>query len=168
MKKAIKYPIYVILENIRSLYNIGAIFRTSDGAGVKKIFLCGITGCPPSKEISKTALGAEETVDFEYKEEALDVIRELKKKKVEIVGVELDAQAKNYWKTPLKFPVAMIFGHETEGISKEVLHMCNKVIFVPMYGKKESLNVEAAFSTVVYEIVRKYLHNKGKDGRKGS
>lgn len=174
MKKAIKYPIYVILENIRSLYNVGAIFRTSDGAGVKKIFLCGITGRPPSKEISKTALGAEKMIDFEYEEEARDVIRKLRKvegvnkaskgKKVEIIGVELCKNARNYWETSFNFPVALVFGHETEGISDEVLRMCDKVIFVPMHGKKESLNVEAAFSTVVYETVRKYLHNKGKDG----
>jgi len=157
------HQIYVILENIRSLYNVGAIFRTSDGAGVKKIFLCGITGCPPKAEITKTALSAEENVDWEYTEEASDIIAELKKKGVQIVGVEITKDAENYWDAEIKFPVCLIFGHETEGISDETLALCDKKIFVPMYGKKESLNVEAAFSTVTYEICRKYLNKKSNE-----
>lgn len=152
-----KHPIYVILENIRSLYNVGAIFRTSDGAGVSKIFLCGITATPPNKEIAKTALGAEKFVEWEYQEEAADVISSLKKKGVQIVGVEIAKGATGYFETALNFPVCLILGHETTGVSKEVLKLCDKKIFVPMFGKKESLNVEAAFSTVVYETVRKYL-----------
>lgn len=150
-----KYPIYVILENIRSLYNVGAIFRTSDGASVEKIFLCGITGEPDKK----TALGAEESVEWEYEEEAVDVIKKLRKKGVQIVGVELCKGAKNYFEAEVSFPIALIFGHETEGVSQEVLNLCDKVVFVPMHGIKESLNVEAAFSTVVYEMVRKYEYS---------
>lgn len=156
-----KFPIYVILENIRSLYNVGAIFRTSDGAGVEKIFLCGITGQPTDNpEIAKTALGAEESVDWEYEEEAVDVIKKLKKKGVQIIGVELCKGAKNYFETDVKFPIALVVGHETEGVSQEVLNLCDKVVFVPMHGIKESLNVEAAFSTVVYEMVRKFDYEK--------
>lgn len=154
-----KFPIYIILENIRSLYNVGAIFRTSDGAGVEKIFLCGITGQPVGgnlKEISKTALGAEESVEWEYEEEAVDVIKSLRKSGVQIVGVEICKGAENYFDANIKFPIALVFGHETEGISQEVLNLCDKVVFVPMHGIKESLNVEAAFSTVVYEMVRKF------------
>lgn len=152
-----KYPIYVILENIRSLYNVGAIFRTSDGAGVSKIFLCGITAVPPNKEIAKTALGAEKFVKWEYQEEAVDVISRLRGDGVQIVGVEIAKGATGYWETSLNFPICLVFGHETDGVSKEVLDLCDKKVFVPMFGKKESLNVEAAFSTVVYETVRKYL-----------
>ena len=168
-----KFPIYVVLENIRSLYNVGAIFRTSDGAGVEKIFLCGITGCPDSegstsesvnestgsasgRKISKTALGAEKSVEWEYEEEAVDVIKKLKKKGVQIVGVEICKGAENYFDAKMKFPIALVFGHETEGVSQDVLNLCDKVVFVPMHGIKESLNVEAAFSTVVYEMVRRY------------
>jgi len=152
-----KYPIYVILENIRSLYNVGAMLRTSDGAGVKKVFLCGITGAPPRPEISKTALGAEKNVEFEYTEEAFEVIDRLRAEGVTIVGVELSKDAENFWEAEIKYPVCLVFGHEVEGVSEEILAKCDKKIFVPMFGKKESLNVEAAFSTVVYEVLRKYL-----------
>ena len=153
-----EHPIYVILENVRSLYNVGAIFRTADGAGVKKIFLCGITACPPRGEIAKTALGAEEFVEWEYVEEAADVIAGLRREGVSIVGVELCEGAENYWEASYDWPVCFVFGHEVEGVSSDVLGLCDKVVFVPMYGEKESLNVEAAFSTVVYEAVRKYLN----------
>lgn len=149
--------IYVLLENIRSAYNVGAMFRTSDGAEVKKIFLCGITATPPNSEISKTALGAEDFVKWEYEEEALECIAKLKKKGVLIVAVEIAKGAKNYWewKVPKKKDVCFIMGHEVSGVSKEVLDAADEKIFIPMFGKKESLNVEAAFSTVVYEIKRK-------------
>lgn len=150
-----KFPIYTILENVRSLYNVGAILRSSDGAGVKKVWLCGITPRPPATEISKTALGAEKFVEWEYEEEAADVIARLKKKGVQIVGVEIAKGARNFWETSFDFPVCFVFGHEVEGVSSEVLGMCDKKIFIPMYGKKESLNVEAAYCTVVYEAVRK-------------
>jgi tRNA G18 (ribose-2'-O)-methylase SpoU len=154
MKK--KHSIYIILENVRSLYNVGAIFRTSDGAGVEKIFLCGITGFPPRPEIAKTALGAEDMVSWEHREEASDVIEELRSEGVEIVGVELAPDAENYWDVSYDGPVCFVFGHEVEGVSEEILGLCDRKVFVPMYGKKESLNVEAAFSTVVYEAVRKF------------
>lgn len=155
-----KFPIYVILENIRSLYNVGAIFRTSDGAGVEKIFLCGISGQPPDNpEIAKTALGAEESVEWEYEEEAIDVVKKLKKKGVQIVGVEICKGAENYFEADVNFPIALVVGHETEGVSQDVLNLCDKVVFVPMHGVKESLNVEAAFSTVVYEMVRKFKYS---------
>ncbi|MBT3704163.1 TrmH family RNA methyltransferase [Candidatus Peregrinibacteria bacterium] len=155
-----KYPIYVILENIRSLYNIGAMFRTSDGVGIEKVFLCGITGQPPKAEISKTALGAEESVDWEYEEEACDVIDRLKGEGISIIGVELADDAENFWDFEAKFPVCLVFGHEVEGVSAEVLAKCDKKVFVPMNGLKESLNVEACFSTVTYEFLRKFLNAK--------
>lgn len=150
-----KFPIYTILENVRSLYNVGAILRSSDGAGVKKVWLCGITPRPPATEISKTALGAEKFVEWEYEEEAVDVIARLKGEGVQIVGVEIAKGARNFWEAEFEFPVCFVFGHEVEGVSGEVLGMCDKKIFIPMYGKKESLNVEAAYCTVVYEAVRK-------------
>jgi len=160
------FPIYAILENVRSLYNVGAIFRTSDGASLNKLFLCGITSCPPRPEISKTALGAEKSVKWEYQEEASSVIADLKKKGITIVGVEIADGAENYFDADISFPACFVFGHETEGVSQEVLKMCDKKVFVPMYGKKESLNVEAAFSTVIYEMVRKYLNQKKNDHKK--
>jgi len=185
-----KFPIYAILENVRSLYNVGAIFRSSDGAGVKKIYLCGITPRPQrggpapvsdrSKsqrrgeadgkraaeegesrvEISKTALGAEKFVEWEYEEEACDVIARLKDEGMQIVGVEIAKGAENFWEAEFDFPVCFVFGHEVEGVSPEVLKMCDKKVFIPMFGKKESLNVEAAYCTVVYEAVRKFMMKK--------
>jgi len=157
MKKK-SHPISVLLENVRSLYNVGAMMRTSDCCGIDKMYLCGITGTPPSAEIAKTALGAEESVDWEYEEEAVDVIDRLKGEGVQVIGVEITDDAESYWDASVDFPVCLVFGHETEGVSDEVLAKCDKKIFIPMFGKKESLNVEAAFSTVTYEILRKHLN----------
>ena len=128
---------YVICDNIRSLENIGSIFRTSDALGVSKVFLCGISGKPPHHKISKTALGAEETIPFEYYRQIGRLVDKLKKEKVQVVALEQDKKAILYTKLKPKFPLALIVGNEVKGVSKKILKKCDKIIFLPMHGKKE-------------------------------
>ncbi|MBU1446215.1 RNA methyltransferase [Patescibacteria group bacterium] len=152
-------PIYVVLDNIRSLYNVGAIFRTSDGLMVQKIYLCGMTGIPPRKEIDKTSLGACDVVPWTYKEKAIDAIRELKEKGVEIVALELTDPFQNYAETEFKFPTAIVIGHEINGVSDEVMELVDKSISIPMLGRANSLNVATAFGIASYQMLYKYQQN---------
>jgi tRNA G18 (ribose-2'-O)-methylase SpoU len=146
---------YVICDNIRSLENIGSIFRTSDALGVSKIFLCGISGRPPHHKISKTALGAEETIPFEYYRQIGRLIDKLKKDRIQIVALEQDKKAISYEKFKPEFPLALIVGNEVKGISKKILKKSDKIIFLPMSGQKESLNVSVAFGVAGYHIINK-------------
>lgn len=148
-----KKEFYVICDNIRSLENIGSIFRTSDALGIAKIFLCGISGCPPHHKISKTALGAEKNVPFEYYKQVGRLIDKLKKSKINIIALEQDKKAIDYRKFKPKFPLALIIGNEVRGISKKILKKADKIIFLPMKGKKESLNVSVAFGVAGYYII---------------
>lgn len=143
---------YIICDNIRSLENIGSIFRTADALGVSKIYLCGITGKPPNHKISKTALGAEQTVPFEYCRQTGRLIDKLKKSKINIIALEQDKKAILYTKFKPKFPLALILGNEVKGVSKKILKKCDKIIFLPMSGQKESLNVSVSFGVAGYEI----------------
>ncbi|MFH1456595.1 MAG: RNA methyltransferase [Patescibacteria group bacterium] len=147
---------YVICDNIRSLENIGSIFRTADALGVSKIFLCGISGKPPHHKISKTALGAENTIPFEHHKQIGRLIDKLKKEKVQIVALEQDKKAILYTKFKPKFPLALIIGNEVKGISPNILKKCDKIIYLPMSGQKESLNVSVSFGVAGYEI-KKYV-----------
>lgn len=143
---------YFICDNIRSLENIGSIFRTADALGVNKIFLCGISGYPPNRKISKSALGAENIVPFEYCKQTWRLIEKLKKEKVCIVALEQNKKSVVYTKFKPKFPLAMIIGNEVKGISNEILKKADKIIHIPMFGKKESLNVAVASGVAGYEI----------------
>jgi tRNA G18 (ribose-2'-O)-methylase SpoU len=143
---------YVVCDNIRSLENIGSIFRTSDALGVDKIFLCGISGHPPNPKISKTALGAEKTIPFEHHWQAWRVIDKLKKRKFRIVALEKTKGAFLYTGLNPKFPLALVVGNEKTGVSKSVLRKADKIICLPMRGEKESLNVSVAFGIAGYEI----------------
>lgn len=158
-----KKEFYVICDNIRSLENVGSIFRTADALDVSKIFLCGITGKPPLGQtqenflkrkgvIDKTALGAEKTVLFEHHKSTLTLIKKLKKESIQIIALEQDKKSINYTKFKPKFPLALILGNEVTGVSKKVLKECNKIIELPMQGKKESLNVAVSFGVAGYEI----------------
>jgi len=145
-------PFYVICDNIRSLENIGSIFRTADALNVNKIFLCGICGKPPHQKISKSALGAESWIDWEYYSLTWRIVKKLKKEKVLVVALE---QAKNstlYTKFKPKFPLALVVGNEIKGVLPSVLKRVNKIISLPMFGGKESLNVAVAFGIAAYEI----------------
>ena len=143
---------YVICDNIRSLENIGSIFRTADALGVDKIYLCGISGQPPHNKISKTALGAEKTVLSEYYSQTWRLIGKLKKDKIKIISLEQSNKSILYTKLKPVFPLALIIGNEVKGISKRILDKSDKIIYLPMGGEKESLNVAVAFGVAGYEI----------------
>lgn len=143
---------YVICDNIRSLENIGSIFRTADGTGVSKIFLCGISGKPPHNKIAKTALGAEKTVFFEYYKQTGRLIDKLKKEGVYIIALEQSKGSVLYTKLKPHFPLALVIGNEVKGISKKILKKADKIIYLPQKGKKESLNVSVAFGIASYHI----------------
>lgn len=145
---------FVICDNIRSLENIGSIFRTADALGVSKIFLCGICGTPPNEKIAKTALGAEKTIPWEYCKQTGRLIDKLKKEKIQIVALEQDKNSIDFRDFKPNFPVALIIGNEVKGISKTILKKCDKIIELPMRGKKESLNVSVAFGVAGYEIIK--------------
>jgi len=148
--------LYVICQNIRSLYNVGSIFRTADGAGVTKLYLCGYTGHPPRKEISKVALGAEESVPWEHHPQAWRLIERLRAQGVQIVALEnnIGGESLDYRRFRPRFPLALLLGNEVKGLSDKLLKRADAIIHIPMYGRKESLNVAVAFGIAVYELNR--------------
>lgn len=168
--------LYAILHNIRSLHNVGSIFRTADAAGVAKMYLCGITGTPPRKEIAKVALGAEQHVPWEYARRTVDVIKKLKKQGVCIVALEKTSNSIDYRDFDLviarktrersmkqsrdrrvlqardAISLALLVGNEVDGLPPALLRQADAVIHIPMRGKKESLNVSVAFGVVLYNL----------------
>ncbi len=147
-----KQEVYVLLNNIRSLHNVGSIFRTADGAGVKKLYLTGQTGYPPRPDITKTAIGAEEVVPWEYFIDPLDCIKKLKKRGVQLVALEQTDKSIDYRKLKPKYPICLVVGHEIDGVSKEIQELCDAAIEIPMRGEKKSLNVSVAFGVAVYNL----------------
>ena len=147
-------PVSVLLDNIRSLYNVGSIFRTSDAAGIEKIYLCGITGRPPRAEIHKAALGAETVVPWEYQEDSLAVIKKLKASGYRIVVLEHTDSGKDYSTAEYSFPLCLVIGHEITGISDAVVAEADAAIEIPMAGMKQSLNVAVAYGIAIFEVIR--------------
>jgi len=143
---------YIICDNIRSLENIGSIFRTADALGVDKIFLGGICGKPPHHKISKTALGAEKNIFWEHHWQIWRIIDKLKKEKVNIVVLEQTKNSIPYTQFKPKFPLALVIGNEIKGVSKSIIKRADKIIHLPMQGKKESLNVSVAFGIAGYYV----------------
>jgi tRNA G18 (ribose-2'-O)-methylase SpoU len=144
---------YVVCDNIRSLENIGSIFRTADAAGADKIILCGICGTPPNPKISKSALGAEKWLDWEYSKLCWQAVEKLKKEKFFIVALEQSKDSIDYSEFKPKFPLALVIGNEIKGVSPSVLKRTDKIISLPMSGRKESLNVAVAFGIAAYKII---------------
>jgi 23S rRNA (guanosine2251-2'-O)-methyltransferase len=168
IKPRVKNDVVVVLPDIRSSYNIGSIFRTSDATGVSKIYLCGYSPCPadkfnrPQKEIAKTALGAEKTIPWEYKKDIKKVIKDLKEEGFTVVAIEQDERSISYKKFFKKsggkkvakvVKVAIIFGNEVEGLPKKILDLCDYIVDIPMLGEKESLNVSVSAGIVLYELI---------------
>lgn len=148
--------IYALADNIRSMHNVGALFRTADGAGVAKLFLCGISACPPRPEIRKTSLGAEEAVVWEYVPSAVQAVAALKAQGVQIVVLEHTDCSYDFRLALYRFPLCLVVGHEQHGVSEEVIALADLAVEIPMAGVKESLNVSVAFGIAVYEIARHY------------
>ena len=155
-KSAKKTPIIVVLDNVRSAMNVGSVFRTADAFLIEKIYLCGITATPPNKEIMKTALGANDSVDWEYIKDTKDIIRKLKANNHQIVGVEQTKNAtflNNF--EPLNKKVVLVFGHEVFGVSQEVIDLCDECIEIPQFGTKHSLNISVSVGVVLWEVWQK-------------
>ena len=149
-------PVAVLLDNVRSMYNVGAFFRAADGVGLQKLCLCGITAHPPKKAISKTALGAELTVEWEHDWNAIQMAERLRSSGYEFVVIETSSQAVDLFEWEPKFPVCVAFGNEVEGLHPELLAMADTHVRIPMLGQKNSLNVATAGGVVLYELLRKY------------
>ncbi len=154
-----RFPIYVLLENIRSLYNVGSIFRTSDAARIAHLYLCGITGHPPRKEIDKTALGAQNTVPWSYSRETSPVLHKLKKDNIPLIAVEHTDTSRSLWDCTFPFPACFLFGYEIDGLAQQTLDMCDYAVSIPMYGHKGSLNVAVATAIILYQALEQFRRN---------
>lgn len=154
-QNAKRNPIYALADNIRSLYNVGSIFRSSDGAMLHRLYLTGYTPRPPRKEIDKTALGSTQTVPWKYFKNPLDAIGEMKEQKIKICLLELTSHSKPYYDVAAHdFPLCLVIGNEISGVSKEVVDAADMAIEIPMYGYKQSLNVAVAYGIVLYDCLR--------------
>ena len=151
-----KLPIAILVENVRSVYNVGSIFRTADGFGAEKIFLTGFTPTPPRKDLSKTALGADESVPWEYAENAVSIAKKIKKEGYQLLLVEQTFESKPIYDISIKFPICFILGNEVSGVSEELSKLADLKTEIPMHGIKQSLNVSVACGVVGYELSRKH------------
>ena len=146
--------IYVIADNIRSLHNVGSLFRTSEAAGIAKLYLVGISGTPPRKEISKTAIGAENNVPWEYHADIIPLLKYFKEQQIPIVVLEHTDSSKDFQKTDYQFPLCLVVGNEVDGISEEVMDFADVAVEIPMFGMKQSLNVSVAYGIMMFELIR--------------
>jgi len=153
-KESKKTPLIVILDNIRSLNNIGSVFRTSDAFLIKKIYLCGITAKPPHKDIHKTALGSTDTVDWEYFESTFELVEKLKGDSIKVISIEQaeNATMLNNFKPQTKTTYAVVFGNEVKGVQQEVVDASDVVVEIPQYGTKHSLNISVSCGVVLWDL----------------
>lgn len=152
----LRLPVSILLDNVRSMYNVGSFFRTADGVGIERLYLSGITARPPKKQVSKTALGAEERVSWTGVDDARAAIRDLHTAGYEIAAIETSVHAVDIFDWRPRFPVCVLFGHEVDGLSRDLLDLCDTHVRIPMLGLKHSLNVASAGAVVMYELLRKY------------
>lgn len=149
-------PVSILLDNVRSLYNVGSFFRTADGAAIEKLYLTGITGRPPKSGITKTALGAEETVPWDHAWDPVPLVRDLHDRGHEIAAIETSVRAVDLFDWRPQFPVCILFGHEVDGLRPELESLADTHVRIPMLGRKHSLNVATAGGIVIYELLRKF------------
>jgi len=156
-----RIPVAVLLDNVRSMYNVGAFFRAADGVGLEKLCLCGITAHPglglrSKKAISKTALGAEDTVAWEHDWDAVHMAEGLRRSGFQLAAIETGTDAVDLFDWQPRFPVCVMFGHEVDGLRPELLALADAHVRIPMRGQKKSLNVATAGGVVLYELLRKW------------
>jgi tRNA G18 (ribose-2'-O)-methylase SpoU len=149
-------PLVILLDNVRSAYNVGAFFRTAEATGAERLCLAGITPRPPHAKISKTALGAEESVRWEAVDDVPTTMGVLRSRGYELAAVETSVRAVDLFDWQPSFPVCVLFGHEVDGLTASVLDACDTHVRIPMLGSKHSLNVATAGGVVLYELLRKY------------
>jgi tRNA G18 (ribose-2'-O)-methylase SpoU len=153
---AVRLPVAILLHNVRSMYNVGAFFRSADGAGIERLLLSGITARPPKHAITKTALGAEERVPWESAGDPRAAMDRLRDNGYEIAAIETSVRAVDIFDWQPRFPVCVVFGHEVDGLDAALLEQCDRHVRLPMLGLKHSLNVASAGAVVMYELLRKY------------
>ncbi len=155
--KASRRDIYIVLDDILDTYNIGSIFRLADAVGAKKIYLCRGSETPPNHRIKKASVGTWQWVEWEYFKQTTDAIKNLKSKikNLKVIGVELDKRSIDYTKADYTLPVALVVGHESDGISPEVLDMCDEIVQLPQLGINKSLNVMVSLGIVLYKVIEK-------------
>jgi tRNA G18 (ribose-2'-O)-methylase SpoU len=152
-----RHPVYVMVSNVRSMYNVGSIFRTCDSAFVAELILCGFTPHPPREEIAKTALGAVDSVPWKYFKTEKEAIEYLKNKGVKVIALEITDKKRQYSSlTAGDYPLCIVLGNELTGLDNDVLDMCDDAVEIPMYGVKHSLNVAVAAGIAVFEAVKIY------------
>ena len=162
-----KLPLVVVLDNVRSLYNVGSIFRTCDAFRLEAICLCGITATPPHNEIHKTALGAEDSVAWSYHASAIEAVEQLKSRGYTVVAVE---QAEGSVKAPIELPdedtgkYALVLGNEVKGVAQEVVDQCDECLEIPQYGTKHSMNVSVTAGIVIWDFAKQMLPQLVKKG----
>lgn len=157
-QQAPKLGFVTVLDNVRSMHNVGSVFRTCDAFRCNKLYLCGITGCPPHREITKTAIGAERAVNWEYNESTVQVLQELRKQDYKIFAVEQVQDSQQL--QDIIWPggkIAFVFGNEIDGVSEEVIELCHACIEIPQAGTKHSLNISVATGIVLWEYARTRL-----------
>jgi len=154
-KNTRKFPLTLVLDNVRSLHNVGAAFRTADAFAVEKIWLCGITGRPPQREITKTALGSTESVAWEYAPTTLEALQQLKAAGYQLIAVEQTTGSVSLpeFRVEAGQPYALIMGNEVFGVEDEVLALCDAAVEIPQFGTKHSLNVSVAAGVVLWEFI---------------
>ncbi len=155
-KSAEKTPITIVLDNVRSALNVGSVFRTSDAFLIENIILCGITSTPPNKEIRKAALGASDSVNWRFEENTIDAVTKLKTDGYHIMGIEqADKSSKLNDFTLSNKPIAVIMGNEVNGVSQDVIDICDEVLEIPQFGTKHSLNISVTTGIIIWELWRK-------------
>ncbi len=158
-KKESKTPLVVVLDNIRSMHNVGSVFRTADAFRLEGLCLCGISACPPQAEIHKTALGAEDSVDWQYFEETQEAVRELKAKGYKLLALEQAEQSLSLadFKAEQDKKYALILGNEVHGVQQSVIDLCDACLEIPQFGTKHSLNVSVASGIAIWQMVQGLL-----------
>lgn len=153
-------PIYFVLDNVLDTYNIGSIFRLADAVAAEKIYICGQSEYPPSSRIHKAAVGTEEWVKWEKRDNALDVVKELKEKNIQVVAIEQDTRSIPFTtlNTKINLPIALVVGHETNGVSKEVLDNVDLIVELPMFGVNKSINVWGSLAIIVYKVIEYLIY----------
>ncbi|NPV13885.1 RNA methyltransferase [candidate division WOR-3 bacterium] len=149
-----RHPIYIILDNLRSAFNVGAIFRLADVTRAREILLCGYTAHPPHKKLEQTALGTTNSVPWRWFQNTVNAVLELKKNGVQIVALETVTGAPSFHRFTYQFPVGIVLGNEALGVSQQVLELCDGIVDIPVLGYKNSLNVATAAAVVLYELLR--------------
>lgn len=159
-KELEKFPLIIVLDNIRSMMNVGSVFRTADAFRIEKILLCGITACPPNKEIHKTALGATESVDWQYFEETVDAVKALRDDNYQVFALEqtTKSQSLKEFQPKKDKKYALVFGNEVKGVQETVLHHCHGSIEIPQFGTKHSFNISVTAGITIWDFFCKMKH----------